>query len=112
MVNSGTAAIQVPAADGKLRFWRGTSVAPQSPGQTATLAADTLGYEWDEDLDNGFRPAGLMQLSSTHVDGVQLLQDYGHTYADGLGRPPSDALQGAERRARVRRGDRAVVLGS
>jgi hypothetical protein len=83
MVNSGTAAIQVPAADGKLRFWRATSVAQQSPGQTATLAADTLGYEWDEDLDNGFRPAGLMQLSSTHVDGVQLLQDYGHTYAQG-----------------------------
>ena len=91
--------IQVPAADGKLRFWRGTSVAAQSPGQTATLAADTLGYEWDEDLDNGFRPAGLMQLSSTHVDGVQLLQDYGHTYADGsadhhltLYKAPSGAL--------------------
>ena len=99
MVNSGTAAIEVPAADGKLRLWRGTSVAAQSPGQTATLAADTLGYEWDEDLDNGFRPAGLMQLSSTHVDGVQLLQDYGHTYAGGsadhhltLYKAPSGAL--------------------
>ena len=26
------------------------------PGQTATLANGTLGYEWDEDVDNGFRP--------------------------------------------------------
>ena len=31
--------------------------------QTATLAAGTLGYEWDEDVDNGFRPAGLFRLS-------------------------------------------------
>ena len=31
-------AIQVPAADGKLRFWRNTSVASLAPGQTATLA--------------------------------------------------------------------------
>jgi hypothetical protein len=27
------------------------------------LAAGTLGFEWDEDLDNGFRPAGLVELS-------------------------------------------------
>jgi hypothetical protein len=99
MVNSGTTAIQVPAADGKMRFWRGTSVANQSPGQTATLADSTLGYEWDEDLDNGFRPAGLVRLSSTHVDGVEVLQDYGHTYGTGpadhhltLYKAPSGAL--------------------
>src|SRR6185312_7022274 len=83
MVNSGTAAIQVPAADGKLRFWRGTSVAEQSPGQTATLAADTLGYEWDEDLDNGFRPAGSMQLSETIVNVPEHVQDMGSTYLPG-----------------------------
>ena len=40
MVNSGTSAIKVPAEDGKLRFWRGTSLATQSAGQTATLPAD------------------------------------------------------------------------
>ena len=34
----GTSAIKVPAADGKLRFWRNTSVASLAPGQTATLA--------------------------------------------------------------------------
>src|SRR5215217_5728776 len=54
-------ALKVPAADGKLRFWRNTSVANQTPGQTATLGAGCnclIGYEWDEDADNGSRPAG------------------------------------------------------
>ena len=57
-VNSGTSAIEVPAADGKMRLWRNTTVASLASGQTATLTGDTLGYEWDEALDNGFRPAG------------------------------------------------------
>src|SRR3712207_2447993 len=59
MVNAGaTTAIQVPAADGKMRFWRNTSVATLAAGATATLPNGTLGYEWDEDPDNGWRPAG------------------------------------------------------
>ena len=57
--------LQVPAADGKMRFWRDTSVATLAPGTTATLADDTLGFEWDEDVDNGYRPAGLFDLSTT-----------------------------------------------
>jgi hypothetical protein len=99
MVNSGTTALRVPAADGRLRFWRGTPVAGQAPGQTAMLADATVGYEWDEDLDNEFRPPGLMQLSSTHLDDAEVLQDEGHTYAPGaadhhltLYRAPSGAL--------------------
>ena len=55
----------MPAADGKMRFWRNTSVATLGVGQTATLPDETLGYEWDEDLDNGFRPPGLVRLSTT-----------------------------------------------
>jgi N,N-dimethylformamidase beta subunit-like, C-terminal len=82
-VNSGTTALQVPAADGALRLWRGTAAADQPPGAVATLTPGTLGYEWDEDVDNGFRPAGLVDLSTTDVDGVEKLQDYGHTYATG-----------------------------
>ena len=82
-VNSGTAAITVPEPDGKMRFWRNTSVATLAPGQVATLEDETLGYEWDEDLDNGFRPAGLFRLSSTTVEGVQRLLDYGSTYGVG-----------------------------
>jgi hypothetical protein len=98
-VNSGTRAMQVPAADGKMRFWRGTSVASLAPGATATLADDTVGYEWDEDVDNGARPAGLIRLSTTQANGVEVLQDYGSTYAAGnathhltLYRAPSGAL--------------------
>ncbi len=75
--------IQVPAEYGNLRFWRNTSIATLPSGQVATLPAATLGYEWDEDLDNGFRPAGLFRMSSTAVSGVSYLQDYGSTYATG-----------------------------
>src|SRR6478735_1325551 len=82
-VNSGTVDLQVPAADGKLRFWRGTTVASQAAGATATLGSGTVGYEWDEDADNGFRPPGLIRLSTTQATGVQVLQDYGSTYGAG-----------------------------
>jgi len=76
-------ALQVPEADGKMRFWRNTSIATLAPGATATLPDGLLGYEWDEDLDNGFRPAGLVRMSTTVVPNVGLLQDYGSTYSPG-----------------------------
>jgi Domain of unknown function (DUF4082)/Bacterial Ig-like domain/Bacterial Ig domain len=82
-VNSGTSAIRVPAADGKMRFWRNTSIATLASGQTATLPSGTLGYEWDEEPDNGVRPAGLVRLSTTTVSGVDILLDYGSTYGSG-----------------------------
>ena len=59
--------ITVPYGDTKLRFWRNTSVANTASGQTATLASDLLGYEWDSSPDNGFQPVGLVDLSSTTV---------------------------------------------
>ncbi|HEU4905897.1 MAG TPA: N,N-dimethylformamidase beta subunit family domain-containing protein, partial [Solirubrobacterales bacterium] len=83
MVNAGTTEIEVPAADGALRFWRDTDIAALEPGQTATLGDSTLGYEWDEDLDNGFRPAGLVRLSSTTTEVPQKLLDHGNTYGAG-----------------------------
>jgi hypothetical protein len=84
MVNDpGTAAIQVPSSKSTLRFWRNTSIASLAPGAVATLPFGTLGYEWDEELDNGFRPPGLIRLSDTVVNGVPILQDYGSTYAPG-----------------------------
>ncbi|QSJ15235.1 DUF4082 domain-containing protein [Nostoc sp. UHCC 0702] len=82
-VNGGTTAIKVPEADGKMRLWRNTDIANLSAGSTATLATATLGYEWDEDSDNGFRPAGLVRLSTTTANNVEVLQDYGSTYANG-----------------------------
>jgi hypothetical protein len=57
--------ITVPQADGRMRFWRNTSIATLGPGQAATLPAGVLGYEWDVDADNGFRPPGLIPLSTT-----------------------------------------------
>jgi hypothetical protein len=75
----------VPASDGRLRFWRNTSLANLQSGQIAAFANGILGYEWDEDLDNGFRPPGLINLSSTTIDvSPQYLQDYGATYGGGV----------------------------
>jgi Domain of unknown function (DUF4082)/Fibronectin type III domain/Bacterial Ig domain len=101
VVNSGTTDIQVPAQYSKLRFWRNTAVAGLSPGQTATLGAGlgTLGYEWDEDADNGFRPAGLLDMSSTTDPTADAFIDYGSNTATRsvthhltLYRAPSGAL--------------------
>ena len=75
--------MEIPAADGKMRLWRDTSVANLAPGGTATLPEDTIGYEWDEDLDNGSRPAGQVRMSSTTVDVPQYIQDYGSNYGQG-----------------------------
>ena len=98
-VNAGTTAIEVPAADGKMRLWRETNIASLAPNQTATLSEGTLGYEWDEELDNGFRPAGLIDLSSTTENVSQQLLDQGSNYGPGtathhltLYRAPSGAL--------------------
>ena len=98
-VNSGTSEIEVPAADGRMRIWRHTPLASMSPGQSATLGQETLGYEWDEDLDNGSRPPGLIRLSTAIRNGVEKLQDNGNTYAPGtathhltLYKAASDAL--------------------
>ncbi len=82
-VNSGTSGIRIPSAEGKMRFWRNTGVAALTPGTFATMPNGTLGYEWDEDRDNGFRPPGLVRLSDTTVSGVDYLQDYGSTYGPG-----------------------------
>ncbi|WP_046864563.1 DUF4082 domain-containing protein [Microvirga massiliensis] len=80
-VNNGSQeTIQVPGSYGNLRFWRNTSIAGMSPSQTATLSGELLSYEWDEDLDNGFRPPGLINLSSTSDPSTSYLLDYGSTY--------------------------------
>jgi N,N-dimethylformamidase beta subunit-like, C-terminal/Domain of unknown function (DUF4082)/Bacterial Ig-like domain/Bacterial Ig domain len=76
MVNQGSYAIQVPSQYSKLRFWRDTSVASLASGGTVTLPGETLGYEWDEDVDNGYRPAGLIDMSSTTQTPPQVMQDY------------------------------------
>ena len=64
--NSVDLAIKVDSTEGKLRLWRNTSLASLASGTTAPLAAHTIGYESDEDLDNGFRPAGLVRTVDHH----------------------------------------------
>ncbi|MGZ3636312.1 MAG: N,N-dimethylformamidase beta subunit family domain-containing protein, partial [Ktedonobacterales bacterium] len=83
MVNRGSATPVLTAPFAKLRFWRNTAVAGLTGSQTVSLGSQTIGYEWNEDLDNGFRPAGLFDLSSTTVSVPELLQDYGNTYTAG-----------------------------
>ncbi|MDQ1380585.1 MAG: large repetitive protein, partial [Actinomycetota bacterium] len=81
-VNCCTSAVQVPPSDEQLRLWRNTRLSTLE-GTTATLADGSLGYEWNVDLDNGSRPAGQIDLSSTTLDEPQVLQDAGSTYAAG-----------------------------
>jgi len=83
-VGANLESIKVPYDDANLRFWRNTSVANLQPGQTATLTKNYLGYEWDESPDNGFDPAGLVQLSSTTVPVTSYLLDYGNTTGNGV----------------------------
>jgi hypothetical protein len=98
--NEGDQTMKVPSADGKMRFWRNTAVASLASNATYTLPTGSLGYEWDEDVDNGFRPAGAFHLStSTYTLTTDLLLDYGATYGAGsathhmmLYRAPSGAL--------------------
>jgi hypothetical protein len=98
-VNCCTYDMQASAADSALRLWRSTRVASLTGNQTTTLGDSLLGYEWDTSPDNGFRPPGLIQLSSTTISGAQVLQDYGSNYGTGtathhlsLYRAPSGAL--------------------
>ena len=75
--------IIVPAEYAQLRFWRNTDVARLEPGERAVLLKGLLGHEWDEDLDNGFRPPGLFRLSETTIDNVPYVQDCGSVFDSG-----------------------------
>ena len=92
----------------------GTRASPSlAPGQTATLPAGTaVGYEWDEDLDNGFRPAGPDSTcprppSTSPVIPAGLRA---RTTARAR-RPTADALPPRQRRAGLRGRHGPVVVG-
>ena len=63
-----TTTIQVPTEYQDMRFWRNTPFA--ASGTSATLAANTLGYEWDFEQYHDYYPDGRFWLSSTDSDGV------------------------------------------
>ena len=89
----------IPAKYARLRFWRNTDVARLKDDEQIVTGNGMLGHEWDEDLDNGFRPAGLIRMSETKMSGVQYPVDHGSVYDQGtathaltLYRVPSGAL--------------------
>ena len=76
-------AITVTSAQGKMRLWRNAGLSSIPSGSSVALAPHTVGYESDEDLDNGFRPAGLVDLSTTTGSTPQYLTDFGNTVVPG-----------------------------
>lgn len=83
VVNSGDLPVTVNADEGKMRLWRSTPLANQATGSKTALAPHTVGYESNEDLPNGFRPPGLIRLSTTTGTIPEYLQDFGNTVAPG-----------------------------
>ena len=101
LVNRGSSDIKVPAEYAPMRLWRNTAAAALTGSQSLTLGSglNTLGYEWDVDSDNGFRPAGSFRLSSTTVAATEVFNDYGSNVAPAtvthnltMYRAPSGAL--------------------
>jgi hypothetical protein len=81
--NGTLGTIKIPYDMTQLRFWRNTSVAATTPGQTASLENGLLGYEWDSSPDNGFMPAGLIDLSSTTLTVPALNVEFGNVDTTG-----------------------------
>jgi hypothetical protein len=91
--------VTVSAEEGKYRLWRHTSLASLPAGERRELAPHTVGYESNEDIDNGHRPQGLVRLSTTVGPTPEYLRDYGNKVTPGttthnvtLYRAPSGAL--------------------
>jgi hypothetical protein len=91
--------VKVDAAQGRARFWRNTPLAKLAPGTSAEVGKRVVGYEWDGDVDNGYRPIGLVRLSSTTLSIESALLDFGSRYGQGtvthnitLYRHPSGSL--------------------
>jgi len=83
MSNFSDLPVTVDAREGKLRLWRNSGLQSMIAGTKTALAAHTVGYESNEDLDNGARPPGLIRLSTTTGAVGEYLQDFGNTVAPG-----------------------------
>ncbi len=71
--------ITVSSDFSNLRFWRDTDIADLEDGEVYTMPKNILGYEWNSDVENGFRPAGLINMSLSTVSVDTYLRDYGTT---------------------------------
>ena len=76
-------AFAVPYDYRLMRVWRNTAVWNLRPGETYRTFKGVLGHEFDSDIDNGFRPEGLIRLSETTVDNVQYIHDHGSVFDTG-----------------------------
>ena len=97
-----------------MRFWRNTPNVSQLTGtQVWTGPADTIGYEWNEDLDNGARPRGCRP--AFHQQRPERPAAHPRPRLDvrpGNRYPFPRLPQASERRARVQRRHHPVVVGS
>lgn len=82
MNNATDNPVTVTAAQGKEALWANTGLGAMT-GASTQLAQHTVGYESDEDVDNGFRQSGLLYLSTTTATTSQELQDFGSVVATG-----------------------------
>ncbi len=85
MVNAGKSEdLEITSEYSKMRLWRNTPIANLASGQKAVIPS-MIGHEWDADLDNGFRPVGLVNysLTSYQIDNRYLV-DNGSLYGDGV----------------------------
>ena len=82
-VNCCSDRIKIPQEMGGLRLWANTSVSAAPVNDFYRTQDEILGYEWDEDLDNGSRPAGLIHLSSTTLVEPEKLTDFGANVSQG-----------------------------
>ncbi|OWV82046.1 Mo-co oxidoreductase dimerization domain protein [Rhizobium sp. R634] len=76
--------ISIPYDYSNLRFWRNTEVSELQEGDTYNLVQNLLGYEWDSDVENGFRPDGLVNLSLSSISVDTYLRDYGTTVGSAI----------------------------
>ena len=75
-VNCCTYAYRGAGADAEMRFWRDTSIAALTAGQTATLSSATLGLRVGRGPGQWRPPRRLFHMSSTTVDVPQRILDY------------------------------------
>ena len=80
--------------------------------QTTTIGTNVIGYEWDEDLDNGFRPPGAVPGVPDRRAPATCCRTTAATYAQRHGHARDDDLPRAERRAGLRRRHDPVVVGA
>ncbi|PYR90765.1 MAG: hypothetical protein DMF84_19190 [Acidobacteria bacterium] len=81
-VNCCSSQIEIPVSMRALRFWRNTRVADLTAG-VVFLPNESLGYEWDEDLDNGVRPPGLVRMSLATRTVAERILDFGTKVGQG-----------------------------